>query len=100
METSTKKYKDNGSKKHNYLMTGIVSANYQKQGEYYMGVKILCFISNCPNRYYARKAANYMYTKYINIHGLTQKVLDGKTSDTMRKTEIIPFSDISFAVKP
>lgn len=91
MQVQTKAYKCD------YEMTGLLSTNYHKKNGLYMGVKVLCFITNCPNRYYARKAANYMMKKTIKEHGVH---FDNKTSNEMPKTVIIPFSDISFAIKP
>ena len=90
MEVSTAYYKCGKG------FTGIVSSNYDKQGGCYLGV-CCTFIFNCPNRYYARKAAIYVMKHLGRCHGF---VTDHKKKEEMKPyKQQIDFSEIAFAIQ-
>ncbi len=91
-DITTKQYKCD------YGLTGLFTTNYHKIGDYYMGVKVLFFITNCPNRYYAKKAVNYLLKYSINCYGWNREYFDNCKDTKMPQTKIIPFSDIAFGI--
>ena len=104
MKITTKDYKrtttEGRTSKWDWDVTGLLSANYHVAHGRYEGVKVLVFITNCPNRYYARKAVNWILKRRVQQHGWTQYRFDRMNNKQMPETEIIPFSDVAFAVKP
>lgn len=90
---------------HNYKSNrwGISSTVQTKysicpDGVQHYGQKTLITIVNCPNRYWARKAATYVLKHYINMFGWSQHMFDNTSHADMPKSHIISFKDVSFAL--
>lgn len=84
IEISTKKYHPY---KGSYNLTGLVSANYYKAGNNYYGAKVLFFITNCPNRYQAKKAA-ILASKTLETNNF-----DNYNHEKMPLTKVIEFNE-------
>jgi hypothetical protein len=100
MEVTTKTYKSGLTTGAGPAgVTGMFTANYHKSdtGSYY-GVKVLLFVTNCPNRYWARKAVICWLKGKVLTYGYGRSYFDNQTSKTMHETQIIPFTDIAFGV--
>jgi hypothetical protein len=100
MTVTTKTYKSRLTDKDTRPagITGLYTVDYHKVRRYWYGTKVLLFVHNCPNRYWAKKAVNYWLKNKLTLYGWNQQFFDLQCSETMDKTEIIPFSDIAFGI--
>jgi len=74
--------------------TGVVSADYHKLRDNYLGVKVLAFITNCRDRKHALECA-YHVEHHLMCIGVTEESCKKYTHRTMPGTYVVLADDLN-----